>query len=180
MKNNEISKEISAARTRVGGFVLAAAAAGFLFAAPAMAHDHEHSDHGHTLTIGDDEDLLEKLIALDEEGIAHMRADIAEARADIEDAIKDVEEAREEVKSVPGGRWIVRIAFTAARAATSEAVKEAMEEAREAIDDAERRLATADVSDEERVETQGAIDGLREDLDDLEAALNELVAALHA
>ena len=57
---------------------------------------------------------------------------------------------------------------------------QAMAQARREVDDADRRLRTAEVSPEERIETQGAIDGLRADLGALDAALRELLAELRA
>jgi chromosome segregation ATPase len=161
---------------RNGTAIIAAAAAAFMaLAAPASAHGREI-----VLDIGDG-DLLEKLIALDADGIADMRADIAEARAEIAEAIEDIAEAKAEVDEAPAGaRFIVRIAFSAARAATEAAVSEALDEVHDEIDDAEKRLKTADVSVEERAETQGAIDALREDLASLEDSLEELFAALRA
>ncbi len=146
--------------------------------APASAHGPDADDE-RVIVIGDD-DLLQRLIDLDQAGIDEMRADIAEARAEIEEAIADIKEARDEAKSVPGGRLIVKIAFTASSKATSEAVTEALGEARREINEAERELETADVSAEERAETQGAIDALRTDLDALEKSLKQLIAELKA
>jgi DNA repair exonuclease SbcCD ATPase subunit len=163
------------AAARFGGFFIAGAAAmGLALATPAAAHTH-------VLNFGDDEDLLEKLIEMDAEDIQDMREEFADAREDIKDAIGDVEEAREEARQAPGGGAIVKIAFTAARAATSGAVKTALSEVRDAVDDAEHDLAAMnDISDEERVETQQAIDVLREELASLEVALEELLDALDA
>lgn len=132
------------------------------------------------INIGKDSDLLEQLIELDEAGIADMRADFAEARADIDEAIADIFEAREDVKSAPGGRFFMRIAFAAAREATSGAVSSALSEVDRELDRAERRLTTAEISDEERAETRDAISALREELAALRAKLDELVAAMKA
>lgn len=154
----------------------ASAAAAMVFAAPAFANEGREI----VLNIGDG-DLLEKLIELDAQGIADMRADIAEAREEIADAIRDIEETQEEIKDAPAGaRVVVRVAFAAAREVTESAVGEALAEVHEEIDDAERRLKTVDVSDAERVETQGAIDALREELAELQRSLDELVATLRA
>lgn len=159
---------------------LAAAAACLAGAALLIAGPAEAKGREVVIDIGDG-DLLEKLIKLDAEGIADMRADIAEARRDIEEAILEIEEARREVGDEPGAaRFVLRIAFSAAREATEAVVAEAMAEARKEIDDAERKLKSADVSAAERAETQGAIDGLRDDLDDLEDALLDLIEALRA
>lgn len=159
---------------RIGGLVAAgAAAAGLFLATPAFAHG------GHDiLSLGDDDNLLQELIDLDADGIQDLRDEFADARADIKDAINDVEEAREEVKSAPGGAAIAKIAFKAAREATSTAVRKALAEANDRVDEAERQLKTADVSPEERVETQEAIDVLREGLASLEEPLDDLLAAL--
>lgn len=158
--------------------IAGAAACGLAFATPALAGDR--GDRDIVINIGKDGDLLKQLIELDQEGIEEMRAEMAEARADVADAIKDIEEARAEVKGVPGGRLILKIAFASARAGASTAVEEALGEARAEIDRAERDLVTADVSAEERVETQGAIDALRGELDALEVSLNELLSAMRA
>ena len=158
--------------------IAGAAACALTVAPPALARDSSNRDV--VINIGKDGDLLKQLIEMDAEDIADMRAEIADARADIADAISDIEEAREEVKGVPGGQLILKIAFASARAGTRTAVEEALGDARDEINKAERDLATAKVSDEERVETQGAIDALRTELDALEASLNELIVAMRA
>lgn len=158
--------------------IVGAAACGLAFATPALASDR--GDRDIVISIGKDGDLLKQLIELDQEGIEEMRAEMAEARADVAEAIKDIEDAREDVKGVPGGRLILKIAFASARAGATTAIDEALGEARAEIDKAERDLVTADVSAEERVETQGAIDTLRRELDALEASLNELLSAMRA
>ncbi len=155
-----------------------AAACGLALSTPAMARGSDDRDV--VINIGKDGDLLKQLIEMDAEDIAEMRAEMAEARADVAEAIGDIEEARQEMKSVPGGRLILRVAFASARAGATTAVDEALTEARIEIDKAERDLKTADVSAEERVETQGAIDVLRTELDALEVSLNELLSALRA
>jgi hypothetical protein len=163
----------------VGQIAIASAAAcGLALATPALASDR--SDRDIVISIGKDGDLLKQLIELDQEGIDEMRAEMAEARADVADAIKDIEEARQEVKGVPGGRLILKIAFASARAGATTAIDEALDEARTEINEAERGLTVADVSAEERIETQGAIDTLRIELDALEASLNELLSAMRA
>jgi predicted nucleic acid-binding Zn-ribbon protein len=132
------------------------------------------------IEIGEDGDLLDQLIALDRQGIEDMRAEFAAARAEIAAALVDIRSAREDVKSVPGGRVILKIAFASARAGASAAVDEALADARAAIDDAERDLADAAVSEAERTETQDAIRTLRAELSSLESALRELLDALEA
>jgi predicted nucleic acid-binding Zn-ribbon protein len=153
-----------------------AAVCGMAFGSPAMAK----GDDDVIINIGKDGDLLEQLIEMDADGIEEMRAEMADARAEIAEAIGEIENAREEVKGVPGGRLILKIAFASARAGASTAVNEALADARMEIDRAERDLAVADVSGEEKVETQGAIDVLRSELDALEASLDHLLDALRA
>ena len=155
-----------------------AAACGLALSTPAAAHDRGGRDV--VINIGKNGDLLKQLIELDQHGIDDMRAEIADARADVADAIKDIEEARQEVSGVPGGRLILKIAFASARAGASTAIDEALRDARQEIDKAERDLVFADVSDEERTETQGAIEVLRTELDALEVSLNELLTAMRA
>jgi len=154
------------------------AACGLAFSTPAAAHGR--GDRDVVINIGKDGDLLKQLIDLDRQGIEDLRAEMADARADVADAIKDIEEARQEVKGVPGGRLILKVAFASARAGASTAIDEALVDARREIDKAERDLAFADVSDEERVETQDAINVLRSELDALEVSLNELLNAMRA
>lgn len=158
--------------------IAGAAVCGMALATPAMARDS--SDRDVVINIGKDGDLLKQLIEMDAEDIADMRAEMAEARADVAEAIGDIEDARQEVKGIPGGRLILRIAFASARAGATTAVEEALTDARTEIDRAERDLRTAEVSEEERVETQGAIDVLRTELDSLEDSLNELLSAMSA
>lgn len=163
------------ATARFGGLIIAGAAAmGLAFATPAAAHHHGFN-------FDDDEDLLEELIEMDAGDIQDMREEFAGAREDIKESIADIEEAREEASRAPGGGAVVKIAFAAARAATSTAVSAVLEEVRDRIEDAEQRLADmSDISDEERAETQEAIDVLREEIASLEVALEELFDALSA
>ncbi|MDZ7627597.1 MAG: hypothetical protein U5J99_04205 [Parvularculaceae bacterium] len=132
------------------------------------------------IDIGGDGNLLQDLIDMDAADIEDMRSDFAEARADIKEAIGDIDEARNEVKGVPGGGVILRIAFATARSTASIAIDEALAEAREEITRAERDLNAAEVSADERTETQRAISTLREELDTLQIALEELIEALRA
>lgn len=163
----------------VGKLAIAGAVfCGLTFAPPAMAHKSSGRDV--VINIGKDGDLLEQLIELDQQGIEDLRADMAEARADVAEAITEIEEARNEVKGVPGGRLILKIAFASARAGASTAIDEALRDARREIDKAERDLEVADLSADEKVETQTAINVLREELDALEVALNDLLTALRA
>ncbi len=155
----------------------AAAACCAAFASPAGAR--ESSGRDIVINIGKDGDLLEQLIELDKQGIEDLRAEMAEARADVAEAIAEIDEAREEVKSVPGGRLILKIAFASARAGASTAIEEALGDARREIDRAEQELKTAEVDAEELAETQTAIDVLREEINALEASLNELLSAMN-
>ncbi len=156
-------------------FMLAGA---FLVSSAAVAAEREGRDA--VIDIGKDGDLLEQLIEMDAADNEKMRADFAEARADIEEAIGDIAEARAEVKSVPGGGAILKIAFATARSSASVAIEEALGDAREEISRAERDLKSAEVSADERVETGIAISTLREELDTLQAALEDLIEALRA
>lgn len=155
------------------------AAAALLVAAPASARDVTIKTGGdRTIVLGKNGDLLEQLIALDAKGIDDLQADFVDARREIDDAIDEIRDARAEMRGVPGGRFIIRIAFAAAADATSEAADEAFDDAFEEVDRAEADLRTAEVSREERIETQGAIDMIRDELTGLEDALEDLAAAL--
>lgn len=140
----------------------------------------ERKDRDVVINIGKEGDLLDQLIAMDAADIEDMRAEFAEARADIKDAIADIAAARKDVKDVPGGGVILKIAFATARSTASAAASEAMGEARRELDRAGRDLKTKDLSSEERAETELAISTLREELDALEVALEELMDALRA
>lgn len=153
----------------------AALTAGLVFAAPAHSMD---SDRTITIDFDSDEDFLEDLIELDAEGIADMRAEFADARAEIDDAVDEIRDAREEARSAPGGEFIVKIAFAVAKATVRVSIDRALNDVGRAVDKAERDLATADVSDAERIETQGVIDILRVELASLRTSLDELAAAL--
>lgn len=167
------------------GFELAGrlAIAGAAFCAMALATPAfagGKADREVIVNIGEDGDLLEQLIELDAAGIEEMRAEIAEARVEIAEAIGEIEEARQQVKAIPGGQVILKIAFASARAGATAAVDEALAEARVEIDKAEVGLTTADVSAEERAETQYAIKVLRTELEALEVSLATLMDALRA
>ncbi len=162
-------------RFLIAAIALAGAA---LISTAAVAGENKGRDI--VIDIGEDGELLEQLIAMDAGDIADMRDEFAEARAEIKEAVADIAEARSDVKGVPGGGVILKIAFATARSSVSVAVDEALGEARREIDRAARALKTMDVSADERVETEGAILTLREELDLLEAALEELMDALSA
>ena len=159
-------------------FAFAALAAAALISTAAVAGENKGREI--VIDIGEDGELLEQLIAMEADDIADMRAEFADARAEIKEAIAEVSEARSEVKGVPGGGVILKIAFAAARSSVSVAIDEAMRDARREIDRAARDLKSMDVSAEERAETEGAIVTLREELDLLEVALEELMDALRA
>ncbi len=160
--------------------IAGAAAAAMMLVAPAAAQEYNDHDRKYIINISDEGDLLEKLIALDADGIEDLRAEIADAKADIADAMDDIDEARAEASEAPGGRFVLRIAFAVARGVTEGAVEEALAEVRAELDDAERTLPMMDISDDEKVETQYAIDMLRDELEGLEDSLDELVEAMRA
>lgn len=159
----------------VAAFALTGA---FLVSPAAVAG--EKNDREVVINVGKDGELLEQLIGMDAADIEEMRAEFAQARADIREAIGDINEARADVKGVPGGGVILKMAFAAARSSASVAIDEALADARQEISRAERDLKTADVSADEREETEVAISTLREELDSLQAALEELIEALRA
>lgn len=168
-------RALSLTNVLIAAFALAGA---FLVSSAAVAGEKEGREI--VIDIGKDGDLLKQLIEMDADDIEDMRADFAEARADIKEAIGDIAEARKDVKGVPGGGVILKIAFATARSSASVAIDEALAEARKEVSRAERELKTADVSANERAETGVAISTLREELDSLEAALEELIEALRA
>ena len=153
------------------------AALGLAFTGPAYAKHHDH-DHDLNIHIGKDKDLLPQLIEMDADDIADMKEEFADARADIDDAINDIAEAKEEAKSAPGGAFFMKIAFAAARSATDTAITTALDKVFDALDRAQTDLKTADVSADERVETQLAIDTMRSELKSLRVKLDELVDAM--
>ena len=160
-------------------FAVAFATAALALSAPAFARDVEIRTGGdRTIVLGKDGDLLDQLIALDAKGIDDMRADFADARREIDDAIDDIEDARRDVRGVPGGRLIIRIAFATAAEATNEAAGAAMDDAFAEVDLAEDQLHGMEISREERLETQHAIDTLREELGLLDESLGRLSEAL--
>ncbi|HXI85826.1 MAG TPA: hypothetical protein VNH64_00095 [Parvularculaceae bacterium] len=157
-------------------------AVGLAVSAPAYAGSgrHHYQDLHISIDLGNDKNLLPRLIEMDADDIADMRREFADACADIDDAIEDIADAKEEAKSAPGGAFIMKIAFAAAREATDSSIREALDEVSDALDRAERDLKTADVSDDERVETQLAIDTARDGIASLRPKLDELVEALRA
>jgi hypothetical protein len=160
-------------------FAVAFATAALALSAPADARDVSIKTGGdRTIVLGKDGDLLEQLIALDAQGIADMQADFADARREIDQAIDEIEDARADMRGVPGGRLIIRIAFATAAEATSEAAGEAMDDAYDELERAEDELRRMDISREEFVETQGAIETLRDELGLLEESLDRLSTAL--
>lgn len=165
------------------GLVMIAGVAFLAFStvSPAVAHPHDLSISTHSLSFGDDEkDLLEQLIELDADDIEDLRQELNEARMDIEDAIVEIEDAREDVKSVPGAGVIMKIAFGAASKAVTRSTEEIFEDVRYELDQAEEGLAAREdeLGPEEVVETQQAIDTIRAGIDEIEAALDQLVTAM--
>ncbi len=129
-----------------------------------------------------DEDLLEKLIEMDAEDIAELRADMAEARADIKEAIREIEKARREAEGSPESKAIIVGALAAAAESVSSSTKGVFQQVRDELDRAERELndAKAGVSAEEFAETSGVIALLREELSEVELALADLIDAMKA
>ncbi len=165
-------------KSLLSAFALSIAATAIV-SAPAAARDVTIKTGGdRTIVLGEDGDLLEQLIELDAKGIEDLRADFADARHEINDAIDEIEDARADLRGVPGARFIVRMAFAAAAEATAEASEEAFADAFEEVDRAEDGLRAAKVSAEERTETQGAIEMIRDELGGLQESLDRLSAAL--
>lgn len=162
--------------------LVAAIAAVGLMSPAAMAHDWNVNDISiDGIELGEStEEILAQLIALDADDISDIKADMDEARADIIDAIDDIEEAREDVKDVPGGGIILKIAFGSARTAISATVDDAFSDVRYALKDVETELGVqkSDVGAAEFQETTYAIGVIRNGLDDIEDALDELISAL--
>ena len=154
-----------------------AGAATLALAAAPLSSASAHSFH---LDIDDHEDLLEQLIELDAEGIEDLRADLVEARADIAEAVGEIEEAKEEVKDVPFGGLIANIAFRVASVTVSKATESALDEVRAEMTKAEAELDNrrAELGEAEYAETQGAFEMVREELEYIEDALDDLKAAL--
>lgn len=148
-------------------------------AAPAVAKVQVSTGGDREVVIGkSNKDLLEELIALDAKGIADMQSDFVDARREIDASIAEVAAAREEAHRVPFARFIVRMAFSSAAEATTEASREGFDEARVELSRAELKLRSAAVSAAERQETQGAIDMIRGELSLLQASLERLAEAL--
>ncbi|MFQ5563907.1 MAG: hypothetical protein ACE5FO_10110 [Parvularculaceae bacterium] len=167
----------------IGGLIVASAAFLAVSAgAPATAAAHDLTISALDIEFGDSEDLLEQLIELDADDIQELREEMAEALEEIDDAMDEIEDAREEAKSAPGGGAILKVAFGAASVAITESVDKAFEKVRSELDTAEGRLSEmkSTLGPEEFAETQEAIGVIRAGLADIEAALDELVAALNA
>lgn len=163
----------------------AAAKRNFIFAAAALialtiAALLPNNASAHSLSFGDTEELLEDLIAMDADEIEEMRQDLIDARADIADAIKDIEEAKEDVKEVPMGAAIANIAFRTASATVSASTDMAFNKVRKELKKAEAELKDRrkELGEAEFKETQGAIQMIREELIEIEYALDDLQAAL--
>lgn len=162
-------------KTPIKSTLAGTAALAFASFAPMTA-----SAHSFSLSIDDHEDLLEQLIELDADEIEDLREDLVDARADIAEAIGDIEEAKEEVRDAPFGGIVAKIAFRAASATVSEAVTEALSEARVELGKAEDELEVrrTDLGEAEYTETKGAITMIHEELGNIEDALVDLLSAL--
>lgn len=130
------------------------------------------------VVLGKDGDLLKQLIDLDAAGIEDLRRDFQDARLQIEQSIGEVERARAEARDLPFARFAIRLAFASAATATTESAQQSFRDARASLNRAEIDLRAADVSPQERAETQGAIDMIRGELGGLEDALQRLATAL--
>ncbi len=164
-------------------FAIAGAAAfAFAIAAPTTAAAYDANISFDGFSLNDDEDLLEQLIELDADDIAELREEMAEARAEIRDAVAEIEEAREEVKSAPGGAVIMKVALkTASTVVTTTANRVFKKVARE-LDRVERELADTreSVGEAEFAETTLLISVIREEMEEIKAALVELTDAMRA
>lgn len=170
---------MSSVKTAKTLIISGAAALGLAFAAPAAIASDFVDISFDGLDFGE-EDFLQKLIEMDADDIADMRAEMADARAEILDAISEIQEARAEAEANPETRTVIEAALAAASAAVTSTTNSAFEKVRAELDEAEIELATTDVSEEEKTETQGAIAAVREELAGIEAAVGELVAAMKA
>jgi len=172
--------ENSFARLITGTVLAAGAVLALGMSDIAVAHEDERG----TLTVNgvsfSEEYLLNDLIALDADDIAEMRADFAEAQEEVLDAIDDIEEAREDVKGVPGGKFVLKIAFATARASITEATDEAFGEVRENLLIAEEELNATknEVGPEEYAETTEAISVIRNGMDGVQASLAKFADAM--
>lgn len=145
-------------------------------ASPASAHDTKgYSD----LSLDDPEEVLQQLIDLDADDIEELRDDMAEARSEIREAISEIDDAKEEARENPGG-VVLNVALKTAGGVVSKTTTRAFAKIQSALSAAESDLAAAGatISDEERVETQLAIDTIRSELAEIELALDELVTAM--
>lgn len=168
---------------RAAMLLAAAAAFGLSFAAPTYAGGFSDIsiDLGSVdLDLGDDEDFLEGLIAMDADDIKDLRMEMAEAREDIRDAISDVREARREAMQAPNSAGFVNAAFIAAGAAVEASTGGVFNQVYAALDRAEATLndGKADVGAAEAKETRYAIKVMREELAGVEAALDDLLTAM--
>ena len=164
-----------------------AARRNFIFAAAALvaltaAALFPSNASAHSYNFGDSEELLEDLIEMDADDIRDLREDLIDARADVADAIEDIEEAKEEVKEVPMGAFIANIAFRTASATVSASTNIAFNKVRKELKKAEAELTDRreELGEAEFTETKGAIKMIREEITELEYALDDLQRALKA
>lgn len=163
-------------------FMIGAAVFAVSVAAPGAANAHGDNISFNGLNFGDDEDLLDQLIELDADDIDEIRDEMADAREDIAEAILEIEDAREEAREAPGGAVIMKIALGTASKVVTKATDRVFEEITDDLNDAASELETVKVElgDAEYNETKLAITVIREELAQLEAALDELTDAMRA
>ncbi len=163
-------------RAAFRNFLLAAAALIALSIA-ALAPTNANAGKFH---LGDADELLDELIEMDDDDIDELRDDLVDARTDIRDAIYDIEDAREDVKDAPAGQAIANVAFKIAKTAVERATGKALSETRETLAEAEELLDARrdELGEDEFEETLGAITMIREELVEIEYALDDLTGAL--
>lgn len=163
-------------RAAFRNFLLAAAATIALIVAALVPTP---ADAGR-LHIDNADELLDELIEMDAGDIEDLQADLVEARADIEEAVSDIAEAKEDVRESAMGAAIANVAFNVAQVAVDRATGMAVNKARKALNEAEVLLnARRDsLGEAEYQETRGAISMIRNELTDIESALEALAKAL--
>ena len=157
----------------------AAAALVFVTAAPVANAAHRDGVSIGGVHFDDDEELFDQLVDLDADDIADIRDDLADARADIAEAIEEITDAREEARGGVG-EAAVNAAMKIASGVVERVTGKAFGEARAEIAKAAEKLALSEdaLGPEEFAETSLAIEVLTEELAALEAAIDELLAAM--
>ena len=158
-------------------FLLATAAL-FALTVAALAPSQANA---HRLNIGDAEEVLDELIEMDAKDIEDLEADLVEARSEIKNAIHEIEDAKDDVKDTPVGAAIAKIAFKVASTAVDRATGKAINEARKTLDEVEAQLHDQrdEIGETEFQETLGAVRMIRDELTEIELALDDLTDALH-